>query len=152
MFSPRVQGVVHLALIAAALAVLPIAPAVGWKPTGGELPTWRILGLLTVCVGLPYFVLSTTGPLVQAWFSRTYPNRSPYRLYALSNIGSLLALLSYPFYVEPTFAIGPQTSYWTWGFVAFAALCGLTAMVSCWFMRNPDSWVAGVERSEPPAA
>ena len=92
--------------------------------------------LLTVCVGLPYFALSTTGPLVQAWFSRTYPKRSPYRLYALSNIGSLLALLSYPFYVEPAFNIGSQASYWTWGFIAFAVLCGVSATIAGWLVRG----------------
>jgi hypothetical protein len=129
-FSPRMQAVVHLLLLIAAVALLPIAPTPDWKPTGDASPTWRILALLTVCVGLPYFVLSTTGPLVQAWFSRTFPGRSPYRLYALSNIGSLLALLSYPFYVEPMFASGAQANYWTWGFMAFAVLCALTAIVS----------------------
>ena len=62
--------------------------------------------LLTVSVGLPYFVLSATGPLVQAWFSRAFAGRSPYRLYALSNVGSLVGLLGYPFFVEPRFALG----------------------------------------------
>jgi hypothetical protein len=139
-FSPRIQGCVHLLLLAGALALLPIAPTLDWKPAGDGSPTWRILALLTVCVGLPYFVLSTTGPLVQAWFSRTLPGRSPYRLYALSNIGSLLALLSYPFYVEPMFASGVQANYWTWGFIAFAVLCAVTAIVSSLFAwRNQNA-------------
>ena len=75
-----------------------------WKPIDGDLPALRILLLLAAVVGVPYFVLSTTGPLVQAWFARLYPGRSPYRLYSLSNIGSLAALLTYPFFVETTLA------------------------------------------------
>ncbi len=136
VFKPSIQAAVHLLLLGAALAVLPIAPDASWKPAPDQSPTWRILMLLTVCVGLPYFALSTTGPLVQAWFSRTYPKRSPYRLYALSNIGSLLALLSYPFYVEPAFNIGSQARYWTWGFVAFAVLCAVSATIAGWFTRG----------------
>ncbi len=73
--------------------------------------------MLTVTVGVPYFVLSSTGPLVQAWFCRTFPGRSPYRLYALSNVGSLVALLSYPFLFEPAFSVGTQALCWSVGFV-----------------------------------
>ncbi len=138
MFRPGIQAAVHLLLLAGAIAVLPIAPDASWKPAPDQSPTWRILMLLTVCVGLPYFALSTTGPLVQAWFSRTYPKRSPYRLYALSNIGSLLALLSYPFYVEPAFNIGSQARYWTWGFIGFAVLCAVSAVISGWIVRGRE--------------
>ena len=73
----------HLALIAGALACLPIAPAPSGSPPVGADPTWQILRLLLLCVGLPYGLLASTGPLVQSWFSRAYPGRSPYRLYAL---------------------------------------------------------------------
>ena len=97
---PRTQALVHLVLLVAALALLPITPSSTWKPHGGENPVLRILALLTVTLGLPYFVLSSTGPLMQQWFSRANPGRSPYRLYALSNVGSLLALVTYPFLVE----------------------------------------------------
>ena len=79
--------------------------------------------LLLVTVGLPYFVLSTTSPLVQVWFSRTYPGRSPYRLYALSNFGSLVALLSYPFLFEPAFDLPRQSWLWSAGFVGYVLLC-----------------------------
>jgi hypothetical protein len=126
--APGVRAVVHLGLIVLAVVLLPIAPDASWKPADSQDPTWRILGLLGVSVGLPYLVLSSTGPLVQAWFSRTYPGRTPYRLYALSNLGSLAALLSYPFVFEPAFALGVQTSMWSWGFGAFAVLCGLGAI------------------------
>src|SRR5690606_5329528 len=119
-FSRRTQLVVHLALITAALALLPIAPNSAWKPADSHNPTWRILALLAVSVGLPYFVLSSTGPLVQAWFSRTYPGRSPYRLYSLSNAGSLVALLSYPFVFEPRLNVEAQAGLWSNGFWVFA--------------------------------
>src|SRR5690606_17474462 len=104
----------------AAVAVLPIAPDASWKPTGGNDPTLRILGLLLLSVGLPYLVLSTTGPLVQAWYSRAFVGRSPYRLYALSNVGSLLALLSYPFIIEPAWDVATQSRVWSVMFVVFA--------------------------------
>lgn len=80
--SSRSQAVVQGLLLLAAIAVLPIAPSAAWKPTDSSLPTLRILLLLTAAVGLPYFVLSTTSPLVQSWFSRSFPGRTPYRLYA----------------------------------------------------------------------
>jgi len=127
-FSPRLRPIVHLCLIAAALLTLPIAPSDRWKPTDSDYPAARILVLLAVCVGLPYFLLTSTGPLVQAWFSQTLPGRSPYRLYSLSNLGSLLALLTYPFVFEPLLDGFQQSWWWTAGFVLFCALCG----TACW--------------------
>jgi hypothetical protein len=118
----------HLALLAAAAASLPFVPDSSWKPVDGSNPVLRILLLLAVSVGLPYFVLATTGPLVQAWFSRTIPGRSPYRLYSLSNLGSLLALLSYPFLIEPRLPLGSQALAWQWAFWLFAALCAFGAI------------------------
>jgi len=76
----RKQVVLHIVLLVASLAVLPIIPDASWKPAGGEDPAWRILGLLAVTIGLPYFLLSTTGPLVQAWFARSFPAGTVYRL------------------------------------------------------------------------
>jgi hypothetical protein len=109
---PRTQAAWHLVLLAAALALLPITPGNAWKPHAGGDPTLQILALLAASLGLPYFVLSTTGPLIQYWFSRANPGISPYRLYALSNIGSLLALISYPFYFETHFARITQANLW----------------------------------------
>src|SRR5206468_7917792 len=100
---PRKQIIVHSIVLIAALVMLPIVPSDSWKPHGTENPTLYILLLLTISLGLPYFVLSSTGPLIQQWFLRANPDRSPYRLYALSNLGSLLALLTYPFYFESHF-------------------------------------------------
>ena len=133
---PRWQGALHLALLAAAVCMLPIAPDESWKLTADSAPTWNILCLLAASVGLPYFVLSATGPLLQAWFCRSC-GRSPYRLYALSNVGSLVGLLGYPFFVEPRFALAQQTWYWAIGFAAFAALCGLGALCASW-ARHPE--------------
>lgn len=130
--SPRQQGRVHLVLLALAVAVTAptILPGEGWKPVGDESPVPVILGLLAVSVGLPYFTLSATGSLTQAWFSRNHPQRSPYALYALSNIGSLLGLLTFPFVVEPRLTAGQQASLWFWGYALFAGLCGALAVRS----------------------
>lgn len=128
--SPRAQVWLHWILLAVALAFLPIIPGEMWKPAGSENPSWLILGMLVATVGLPYFLLSTTSPLIQAWFARTIPNASPYRLFALSNLASLLALVAYPFAVEPFVSTRLQALGWSAGFVVFAALCGLAAWTS----------------------
>nr|MCU0246141.1 hypothetical protein [Bryobacter sp.] len=120
------QLYLHCALLLAALAFMPIVPNAAWKPPSPDAPILRILGLLAATVGLPYFMLSTTGPLIQAWFARSFPGRSPYRLYALSNLGSMLALLTYPPLIEPTLALRTQAWVWSAGFVAFGLLCAYT--------------------------
>src|SRR5207342_2106190 len=112
----------------AALALLHVLPDSTLQPSGDADPTRAILTILAVTIGLPYLVLSTTGPLIQAWFARSFPGRTPYRLYALSNFGSLLALLSYPLFFERIFGVKDQANYWSWGFAAFALLCGGAAI------------------------
>jgi hypothetical protein len=124
---PRTQAILHLSLLAAALATLPITPGDAWKPHPSSDPTWHILALLMASLGLPYLVLAATGPLMQEWFRRTKPGASPYRLYALSNVGSLLALISYPFYFETHFTRRAQAPFWSWGLVFFALCCGFCA-------------------------
>src|SRR5688572_14376753 len=124
----RRQGIVHATLLLLALATLPIVPRDWWKPADGNYPELRILWMLLVVVGPTYFLLSTTGPLVQAWFARLYPGRSPYRLYALSNVGSLAALLTYPFFFEPKLLVNQQGYMWSFAFVVFAALVGILAI------------------------
>jgi SAM-dependent methyltransferase len=126
-FKPRSQVSLHGLLLVGALASLPIIPADAWKPRGEGDPTLHIFGMLTVCLGLPYVVLSSTGPLVQHWFSRTHPGVSPYRLYALSNVGSLLALVSFPFFFETHFSRVLQARLWGWGLAAYAVACGVCA-------------------------
>jgi hypothetical protein len=128
LLRPRVQAMAHLGLVALALATLPIVPALHWKPVGAGSPTWHILVLLTATLGLPYFVLSATGPLLQQWFTLARAGRSPYRLYALSNAGSLLALLSYPFLVEPLWTRQAQAILWSWGLGLYALLTAACAV------------------------
>ena len=123
----RWQWMIHGALVLAAVCALPIAPDAKWKPSGGDDPVGRILLVLLANVALPYFVLSSTSPLVQVWFSREGENRKPWRLYALSNIGSLAALLSYPFFFEPRWDVMQQTWMWSCAFVVFALLSWLAA-------------------------
>ena len=121
------QAIAHVLLIVLAVAVLPIAPSEAWKPAGDEEPVSHILLLLGATVGLPYFLLASTSPLVQAWFVRARPGENPYRLFAVSNLASLVALLGYPFLVEPFFSARQQVSIWSWLFAAFAVLCAVTA-------------------------
>jgi hypothetical protein len=123
----RRAGIIHTGLLALSLLTLPILPGAAWKPTGGENPALQILGLLTATVGLPYFLLSTTGPLLQAWYARQHSGATPYRLFALSNAASLLALLSYPALVEPR--LDAQTQAWVWSgaFALFVLLCARVA-------------------------
>jgi hypothetical protein len=118
----RTQFIVHGVLVVLALVCLPIAPGDSWKPAGDEDPVGRILLLLLGTVGLPYFVLSSTSPLSQVWFTRALPGQQPWRLYALSNLGSLAALLTYPFIIEPALDVTQQTWWWSGGFVLFALL------------------------------
>ncbi len=125
---PRGQAILHLLLLAAALLLLPIVPAESWKAHVAGNPVGHILLLLTVTIGLPYFVLSATGPLMQHWFSGANPGVSPYRLYALSNIGSLLALLSYPVLFEVKFSRHAQATLWSGGLGFFAVCCGYCAV------------------------
>src|SRR5215472_16336934 len=133
-FSGRTQAWLHAALLAASCALLPIIPAARWKPLGTENPALLILVLLVVTIGLPYLMLSTTGPLVQAWFARRYPGRSPYRLFALSNFASMLALVGYPFVLEPRVATRMQSYGWSAAYAAFALLAAACA----WFsLRGP---------------
>jgi hypothetical protein len=127
-FSRKTQGYVHTALLAGTLIFLPIYPADSWKPTGEDSPLWQIVALLAVTVGLPFFTLAANGPLVQSWFAREWPGRSPYRLYSLSNIGSLLALGTYPFVVEPWLKLHLQSSVWSALYVLFVILCGWCAL------------------------
>src|SRR5882762_2309046 len=128
--SARAQVRLHVALLALSCALLPIVPGAQWKPLGSENPSLLILGLLAATIGLPYFLLSTTSPLVQAWFARSFPGKSPYRLFALSNLASMLALLGYPFALEPWVTTRLQSYGWSAGYVAFVALCAATAFAS----------------------
>ncbi len=129
---PKQQMGVHGTLLLISLVTLPIIPKDYWKPVGGSDPLLGILLLLGATIGLPYFLLSSTSPLLQAWYLRAKSNVIPYRLFALSNFGSMLALLSYPFLVEPNIALRLQARIWSMGFAAFALACAWAA----WKSRN----------------
>ncbi len=150
---PRMQTLVHCAMLAMSALVLPILPNISWKPRPTDEPTMRILGLLAVTVGLPYFMLATTGPLIQAWYARRFKGAMPYRLYALSNVGSMGALISYPFLFEPAFGTRLQASMWSWGYGVFAALCAYTAFrAGAAAAESPVSFRDEFASAAPPAA
>jgi hypothetical protein len=136
----RLHLLVHGVLVIGALLALPVLPGEGWKPDPSSEPGARILLMLVANVGAPFLLLASTGPLVQWWFARALPGRSPYPLYAVSNLGSLLALVGYPFLVEPRFALSHTSELWSWG-LALAAL----AILACgaWAGRTPELGGAG---------
>lgn len=142
---PKQQFWVHGTLLIVSLATLPIVPSAIWKPAGGDDPTLRILLLLGATIGLPYGLLSASSPLLQAWYLRTHEGVIPYRLFALSNFGSMLALLSYPLVIEPRLALSRQALAWSLGYAVFAIACALTA----WRSRGEG---AASLRIETPAA
>lgn len=148
----RQSVVVHVLVMLAATLALPLAIATGWgrPPAAGEA-AW-LLGLFAASIGLPFFALSANAPLLQAWFARTgHPSaKDPYFLYAASNVGSFLALLSYPFLVEPFSRLGEQTKFWSvlfYALIALIALCGVLLVRS----RNvvPSAARIGAGRSAP---
>jgi SAM-dependent methyltransferase len=133
----RRQGIVHLVFLGISLGVLavtamvwpsPLTPDAGWRPQGSDLPIWGIIRILTVAVAIPYLLLASNSTLMQAWFGRDNPTRTPYRLYALSNAGSLLALISYPVIFEPNLTLRAQSYLWTAGYVVFAISTGYLAL------------------------
>lgn len=130
--APRTQAKLHIALLAVSLLLLPIIPDARWKPGGedGAAPMVAILGLLGVTIGLQYFMLSTTSPLLQSWYWRHFKAAAPYRLFALSNFASLLALLSYPVAIEPFLRLTVQSWSWSVLYIGFAVLCAATAWSS----------------------
>jgi MFS family permease len=124
--SIRRQVWLHLILVTAALVFLPIMPSSEWKPAPDSIPALRIILLLGATVGLPYMLLATTGPLLQRWLLHIEPNAQPFRLFAVSNTGSLLGLLSYPFFFERFLSLTQQAWLWSGGFLAFAILLAAT--------------------------
>jgi hypothetical protein len=144
----RRQAIFHSVLLAASLLVLPIAANPAWKPAAGDNPSLRILLLLGATIGLPYFALSATSSLIQAWYARTHHGAVPYRLFALSNAASLLALLTYPLVVEPAWTTSFQTHLWSAGYVCFVLFCGSTAWLATGVASNE---VTAAESQDAPA-
>jgi hypothetical protein len=143
---PKLQLWVHLSLLAASLVTLPIKPSDYWKPTGGGDPTLGILLLLAATIGLPYTLLSATSPLLQAWYVRVHHGALPYRLFALSNLGSFLALLSYPFVIEPRVILSRQAIIWSSAYAVFALACAAAA----WKSSQADVPVETQEATDAP--
>lgn len=105
----------------------PISPGAAWRPLADADPTWTIVKFLLAAVGLPFFLLSTTSPLLQHWLASSMPRHSPHRLYALSNFGSLLALLSYPSLVEPNLRLRAQAWIWVAVYATYVVACCVCA-------------------------
>ena len=128
--APRRQNVVHCVLLLLSLATLPVVANPAWKEAAFAHPTWNVLVVLAAAVGMPYLLLSTTGPLMQAWYARSFRSMMPYRLYALSNLASMLALLSYPVLVEPFFPVVEQAWAWSTAYLLFVVACFASAWQS----------------------
>ena len=140
---PKTSWIVHSVVLLLALVMLPVLPSEQLKPENYSSLSGEIVRVLALSVGVPFFVLATTGPLVQAWQSVSHggdsaseSSTSPYRLYALSNIGSLLALISYPFLFEPNMRLQHQSWLWSGLFVLFVAMCVYSGMQ----VRGFESW------------
>lgn len=136
--SPSKQGIIHLVLLVTAVALIQIRPESDWKPIGDENPILSILLLLSVHVSLPFFLLSATSPLIQVWWDRAVGSGTPYRLYALSNAGSLLALLTYPFVFEQLVPLSTQASVWSGAFVVLAVMLIASGRIYWWGDRKRD--------------
>jgi SAM-dependent methyltransferase len=130
LHAPRRKMLLHLLLLAASLCVLPVAPSLAWKPTAATEPVTRIVAVLALSVGFPYLLLATTGPLLQHWYARRSPAAFPYRLFAISNAGSLAALMLYPFVIEPVISVRRQLLVWSVAYAAAVVLVGLAAWLT----------------------
>lgn len=148
----RAQTRLHVGLLLLSLAFLPIVTSARWKPTGSEDPTVWILGLLLGTIGLLYFLLSTTGPLVQSWVARTPWGAQVYRYFSLSNLASLVSLLSYPVLIEPHSALMQQARGWSVAYAVFVLLCaGTTLYVSRHWAGGPAIAAAAASEATPAA-
>ncbi len=131
----RYTIVIHLVVMLIATLALPLVISAKWGRPPAQGEAFYLIGLFTASVGLPFFALAANAPLLQAWFSRTsHPSaKDPYFLYAASNVGSFLALLSYPLVIEPLSRLGDQTRFWSFGFyglIVLVAICGVLLWLS----------------------
>lgn len=150
---PRVQVGLHLALLGSAILVLPFHIPESWShPPGTALPVGWLLGLLTVALGLPFFVLSAGAPMMQRWFAGTrHPLASnPYFLYAASNLGSFAALVAYPFVIEPRMRVSEQSVAWLWIYYALLAVIALCAVLAWRTRRAPGALTLAAPATPPP--
>jgi len=148
LLRPSAQAGMHIAVLAAAIVTLPIVPSASFRPDPLAGATIQVLLVLGATVAVPFFALSATGPLLQRWFIRTGRGKSPYRLYALSNAGSLLALVSYPLLFEPLMSRGSQASLWSAGLGAFALLCAVCALLQ-WRAGGEEVGLDRTDQAKP---
>jgi SAM-dependent methyltransferase len=121
--APRAQLASLVVLLAAAALMLPIVPARHWAAAAGTVgPALAVLGALAATVGAPYVLISATSPLIQSWYAQRFPGKSPYRLFALSNLASMLALLAYPTLIEPRLGTRMQSYGWSAAYGLWALL------------------------------
>lgn len=142
-FSTMAQMRIHLVLLSIAFLVVimlsflwpsAVTPGASWKPQVSGDPTLDVVGIILVSTGFPFFVLSTTGPLLQRWLAHLGGGSGTYKLYSFSNLGSLLGLLTFPFLLEPTLRLKIQGRFWSLLFCGFIAGCGVCA----WKTRNAE--------------
>jgi hypothetical protein len=133
----RTQSNLHIALLVVSLAFLPITPSPLLKPAGEQDAALRIIVLLAATIGLPYLLLSTTGPLLQKWIAPRFPEKTVYRLFALSNFGSLIGLLAFPFLIEPFAASRVQSWVWSGAYALFVVTCAACAWQARKAMPQP---------------
>ena len=146
------QIIVHLAVISLSFLALPVSlPENLIPPTEGN-PTLWLFSTLALAIGLPFFVLSTTAPLIQKWFAHVghHNSHDPYFLYAASNTGSLVSLLSYPFLIEPNWGLNAQQSDWTLGYVGLCLLIAACGFALWKNYRSIDSENATISASNAP--
>ncbi|MFO0462459.1 MAG: spermidine synthase [Burkholderiales bacterium] len=149
------QPVVHAVLLLLSLATLPVAADAAWKGTTLEYPSLAVLAVLAVACGAPYLLLSTTGPLMQVWYARvgiaSGDGSKTYRLYALSNLASMLALISYPILIEPALAVQAQANVWSVAYGAFV-VAALGAAWLAWRSAGPAAAVGAADAQAAAAA
>lgn len=133
--SPRHQSALHSLLLLASLPLLPLSFLIDGSALATSSPGPLIWMVLFVSIGVPFVMLASTAPLVQRWSSLTRPGHSPYHLYALSNAGALLALVTYPFFIEPLISLDGQTLVWSIGYAIFVLVTGAVCG-HVWSRRN----------------
>lgn len=148
---PLAAGVtLHTVLLVAACFLAPITPSFAWKPAFDDDPASSILQLLTVCAGAPYLLVAATAPLVQAWFTAAYRGAAPYRLYAVSNAGSLAALAAYPLLIEPNLGVRAQGWTWSGAFMAFTGVCVAAGWMTVRSARSENAISTPSVQGAPP--
>ncbi len=151
--SPRRQAVIHLAVVAIAFVSLPVAVRGNYNPD--QDPTLGLIALLGLSIGLPFFAVSATAPLLQRWFALSGHRDAgdPYFLYSASNLGSILALLAFPFLLEPTLSLHEQGVAWSYGFSVLLLLIGFCALIpagkaASWTKAQPRAQTTLVDRGQ----